>query len=40
MNELVLAGREPRSSSSFIFLSAFLAFLALLITFTNVDSGR
>ena len=32
MNELVFAGREPRSSSSFIFLSAFLAF--------NIGSGQ
>ena len=40
MNELVFDGRAPRSSSSFIFLSAFLTFLALLTTFTTVDSGR
>ena len=40
MNELVFDGRAPRSSSSFIFLSAFLTFLALLTTFNTVDSGR
>ena len=37
MNELVFDGRAPRSSSSFIFLSAFLTFLALLTTFTTVE---
>ena len=36
MNELVFAGREPRSSSSFIFLSAFLAFLAFLTPLCRV----
>ena len=38
MNELVFDGRAPRSSSSFIFLSAFLTFLALLTTFTTVEA--
>ena len=40
MNELVFDGRAPRSSSSFIFLSAFLTFLALLTTFTAVARGK
>ena len=36
MNELVFAGREPRSSLSFIFLSAFMAFLACLTPIRRV----
>ena len=30
INELVFAGREPRSASSFIFLTALSSFLAFL----------